>query len=167
MPRASHRLDLALVPTEAARPPDRAAWEALLARWRAEGLLVEGRPGPRADALIPGGFARLWLDEPGRLTLYANQQGGYSARCPSCEALLTAAFSAALQRWREGGPDQLRCPACGLALPLARATLAPPGAFARFAVILADVSALEPEPDALRALEAALGPLRRILRRVG
>lgn len=164
MPRASHRMDLALVLTDA---PDPARFEALRQVWEARGWVRGAAPGPQVDGLIEGGFKRLWLDLPGRLTLYANQQGGFRVTCPSTGGNAAAAFGRALQAWREGGPMALDCPACGHSHPLDALTLAPPGAFGRGAVIFADCAAHHPRQATLAELEDALGPLRTVSRRVG
>lgn len=167
MPHASHRLDLLRVPADLDAPPDQEAWQRLLAAWRADGRLAGSGSGRDGDGLIQGGFRRLWLDDPGRLTLYANQQGGFRVSCPRGGANLAAEFSAALQRWREGADRGLPCPACGAWHALEAIPLSPPGAFARWAVVFSDVGSLELREDAEQALIAALGPLRPVLRRVG
>ena len=163
MPRASHRLDVLLVPTDPDRAGDAAAFAAVEAAWRCAGHLTAAGRG----ALVPGGFARLWFDAPGRVTLFANQQGGFRVTCPTQATNIAVAFSAAVESWRAGGPRALTCPACGARHPLEDATLAPPGAFARYAVVFADARSADPTPEARGALEAALGPLRVIARRVG
>ncbi len=167
MPHASHRLDLLLVPTDPERAPPLEGWEELRARWSARGWLEGERPGPSADALIPGGFARAWLSVAhGQGALYANQQGGFRPSCPRNGEPVARALASAVQAWVEGGPRRMRCPACGEEHPLEELRLAPPGAFGRFALAFAEVSALELAPRALAEAEGALGPLRTVLRRV-
>ncbi len=123
---------------------------------------------PEPLALIPGGFDRVWISYPrGGRGLFANQQGGYRARCPVSRALVTGAFASGVQRWVEGlGPRALPCPACGAEHALENIVLEPPGAFGTFAFILADVSMLQVAPLALAELEERFGPLRSVLRRV-
>ena len=80
--------------------PDALAFDALKREWTAEGRIGSGAA---LDGLVQGGFRRLWLDLPGRLTLYANQQGGYYVRCPATGQGIALAFSEAVQGWRRGG----------------------------------------------------------------
>ncbi len=167
MPHASHRMDLALVPSDLGRALDEARYQALTQAWEARGWVKSGAPGPEADALIEGGFRRLRLDRPPRLSLYANQQGGFRVACPSTGGDAATAFGKATQRWREGGPRTLRCPSCGDEHPLEAMVLSPPGAFGLWAVIVADCDALHLRPDAMLELGHALGPMVAVSRRVG
>ena len=168
MPHASHRLDLALVPADLTRELPEHAVDALLGAWRARGWLrLDGGPGPEADALIEGGFKRLWVDRPARLSLYANQQGGFHVSCPSTGGEVAAAFGRATQAWREGGARALDCPSCGARHALEDMALSPPGAFGRWALILGDCAALHLRPEAHAALQDALGSMVAVSRRVG
>lgn len=163
MPRPSHRIDLLLLPADRSVTPDASAFDALKREWTAEGRIG---PGAERDGLVQGGFRRLWLDLPGRLTLYANQQGGYYVRCPVCRAGIALAFSEAVQGWRRGGAFGLSCPACGAEHPLDAVTLAPPGAFALGAVVLSNVASLDLAADVHQRLRPVLGEIREIVRRV-
>lgn len=167
MPPASHRLDLLLVPDQPERPLDRPAWDALLRSWIGRGHVRGTGPGPAAEALIEGGFRRLWLDDPGRVTFFGNHQGGFRVTCPATGLPIAPRFSEALTRWRGGGPRALDCPACGASHLLEAVRLDPPGAFGPFAVCLADVSALHLRPAARLEVEAALGPMVTVWKRVG
>lgn len=142
------------------RVPDAEAFAACMARWEAAGRLGDG-------SLIEGGFRRLRLDMPGYIALYANHQGGYYVRCPETRGNLARAFSAAVQAWRAGGPRSLVCEHCGQAHPLEEVSLAPPGAFARGAVIFSDVASVGLADDVLPQLRPVLGEARVIVRRVG
>ena len=164
MPRPNHRVDLLFVPADVERVPDAAAFDVVKQTWTSQGRL--GR-GAGRDALIIGGFRRLWLDRPDRLTLYANQQGGYYVRCPVTRGNLAPVFSAAVQEWRRGGEGVLACPHCQKPHPLESVILSPPGAFARGAVVFTDVGSLDMAEGARQALHAVLGEMREVIRRVG
>ena len=163
MPRASHRVDLLLVPDDLQRIPCAEAFAVVKQMWTAAGLLEPAS----GSGLVQGGFRRLWLDLPDRLWLYANHQGGYHVRCPQSGGNLAAIFSAAVQDWRHGGEFALRCPCCDRSHALDAIILAPPGAFARGAVIFSDVGSLTLADGVLEALQPVLGECREIVRRVG
>lgn len=166
MPAARHRLDLLFVAAAPDRSVDAAAFNTLEAGWRAEGLIATSGPGagPQRDALLPGGFARLWLDLAPDGALFANQLGGFRPRCPDSGAPLARPFAAAMEAWRAGGPRSLACP-CGRVHPLEALDFEPPAAFARGAVIFSDVRSVEPTRRCLEAIRALLGPHRLLLRR--
>ena len=155
MPHASHRLDLVLLPVDPEAEPDRPAFADFANRWSG-----------RLEQAIVGGARGLRLDDPGRVSLYANQQGGFRVRCPRSGENLASAFSAAVERWRSGAPRAMCCPACGEEHALEEITLIPPGGFARFAVVFVDAATLNLEPEPRAELESALGPLREIARRI-
>lgn len=171
MPHPRDRLDVILVPADAEAQIDARAVEALFDRWQQEGLLAPGTGplrrtgGPRAWALLPGGFQVAWLDRPVGIQLYANQLGGFRVPCPGCGGPLALAFGQAVERWRRGEDPTVRCGSCGHAAPAAQIPLRPEGAFARGALVLSDARGLEPSPAALRAVRAVLGEVRLILRR--
>ncbi|RME26658.1 MAG: hypothetical protein D6798_06285, partial [Deltaproteobacteria bacterium] len=127
-------------------PPPVAGLAGLLDGFVADGRLAPARrplrhpPGPRADQLVAGGFSTLWVDLPGQRTLYANQLGGVRVACPACGRPLAREFGRAVERWRTGGDGAVTCPACGLQRPVTALPLRPPGAFARVALVLADVT---------------------------
>jgi hypothetical protein len=159
-PRARHRIDVLLVPEALGHEPDRAAFEAILSGWESSGRVRDG-------SLIRGGFRRVWLDVPGHVALYANQQGGYYVRCPVSQGNIARAFSRAVQAWRAGGERQMHCPECGQEHPLEAVVLAPPGAFARGAVVFSDVGSLDVGPAVQQELQEVLGESRLIVRRTG
>ncbi len=163
MPRPSHRVDLLFLSADLTHAPDAAAFDALKLAWAAEGRIG---PGADPDGIVQGGFRRLWLDLPGRLTLYANQQGGYYVRCPVGGQSIVLAFSESVQGWRRGGAFSLTCPACGSEHPLDAVTLAPPGGFALGAVVLSNVGSLELAADVRQRLVPVLGEIREVVRRV-
>lgn len=167
MPHASHRLDLNLVPGDLERDLDRPALDDLFRAWERAGWIAGSSPGPAVEGLVEGGFRRIWVDDPGRITLYANQQGGFHVRCPRCGEGAARAFGKAVQAWREGGARSMRCPACEVELALEELILLPPGRFARWALVLSDCAALHLSPAAKRDLEAALGSMVTVSRRVG
>lgn len=157
------------MPTDPDRPVRAPGWAALRDAWTARGWLVDCRPGPLAEALLPGGFDRVWISLPrGGPALFANQQGGYRAQCPGGGAIITGAFARALQAWVEKtGPFALSCPACGGEHALPEVRLAPPGAFGRFAIVFSDVSALDISAAAREEMEDVFGSMGTVLRRVG
>lgn len=159
-PRARHRIDVLLVSEELEHEPDREAFAAVLAGWEASGRVQDG-------SLIHGGFRRVWLDVPGYVALYANQQGGYYVRCPVTQGTVARAFSAAVQAWRAGAERQMRCPKCGQLHRLEDVVLAPPGAFARGAVVFSDAGSLDLGAGVQEELRAVLGASRVIVRRTG
>ncbi|MEL6342671.1 MAG: hypothetical protein AAFV53_06035 [Myxococcota bacterium] len=164
--RPTHRLDLILVSNTVERHPDAAAFADVCAAWRAAGRLVGDGPG-EGTPLVDGGFRRLWLDLPARVTLYANHQGGYYVRCPITQGNLAREFSVAVEQWRAGEPRTLACPHCGQIHPLEEVRMAPPGAFGRGAVIFSDVGSMGLGPGVEAALMPVLGECQAIGRRVG
>lgn len=166
MPRASGRLDLIV----ARQPPEAGAEvaDALEALGRARGWWDEhGHAGPHADALVPGGFVAARAQATAREALVANQQGGFSVRCPACAAPVARAFGLAVEAHRHGGERSFVCPACAATHDLVAADVRPPAAFTRFALHLMDVMSAEIRPDALAAIGAVLGSVVVIGRRVG
>ena len=155
MPRASHRLDIVLVPINPDQEVDVNALRGLVAQWRGRGDLVSG------------GQDAIRVDIPRRVALYGNQQGGFAVRCPSSAENIVPAFNRAVTTWRAGGSRSLRCPSCGDTHPLESLEFAPPAAFAMGAIVLAGVATAAISGVARAEAEAVLGPLRVILRRVG
>ncbi|MEZ4240849.1 MAG: hypothetical protein R3F59_32770 [Myxococcota bacterium] len=131
---------------------------------------ADGSPGARSTAWAPS-FARLRLEDPGRIVLWANRQGGFRVSCPIVGAPVREPWEAALTAWRTGDarPDavRFRCPACGAEHALTEVGAAPPLAFAPWGLVTADVGGPDLAPGALAAAEAALGPLAAVLRRGG
>ena len=163
--RPSHRLDLLLVPALTG-PEARAAADRLHGRLHAEGVvLAGGAPGPHAAHWVAGGFRRWWIDDPGQAVLYANRQGGFSARCPEGGAVVTEAFSQALSAHRAGGPASMPCPACGATHPLTAVEGRPPFAFGTLAVVTSDAGSTRLAPEALAWVAELLGEARTVLRR--
>ena len=161
-PRPSHRLDLLVVP-QPGGPEDlsrlRGLWAALEARGVVE---AGGGPGPAADHLVPGGFRRLRLDDPGHTVLYANQQGGFRVRCPRCDENLVPGFQAA----RQVGGVEVACPACGAVTPLPGLRYLPPAAFGRGALVVAQVESATFAGGAEALFQAHLGAYCVVGRRV-
>lgn len=156
MPRPSHRIDVLAVPADPERSVGQDDFETLKARWAA------GEP----DDLVAGGFRRVWLDLPGRMVLYANQQGGFRVRCPKGGDEIARAFEAAHRAWRRGGERILPCPGCGQAHPFDVLEFAPPAAFGRCAVVFADAASISLSDHALSDLQALLGEVKVVVRRV-
>lgn len=161
MPLPSHRLDLAIVP--GGDRLDRAAVDGLVADLVGGGVFSDdGLPGPHATDLVSGGFVRWRVDDPGRVVLYANQQGGFGVRCPACGANVVPAFNAA---WPGG--SALTCGTCATTTALPALDFRPPAAFGPGALVLADVGAASLTVQGHARVAAALGSLRVIGRRVG
>jgi hypothetical protein len=164
MARPTHRLDLLLVPA-LERPIEHG--EVWLSAQVASGVCkANGSPGPAAEALVPGGFARLYLDRPTQPTLYANRLGGFRVRCPAAGTPIVEAFSRAVGAWRRGGPLALDCPACGGRHLLDEVDIQPPAAFGPWAVVASDVQGGSFGAEGLAAAREALGPIRVVARRV-
>ena len=136
-------------------------------RWEDDRLLLADRAGDEPNGLITVGFKRLWLDDPGRMVLYANQQGGFRVSCPQKGGNIAGSFQTALTQWRTGGPRTLKCPVCGCEHPLEACTLSPPGVFGRSAVVFSDVGGVQLTGRARADLLEAIGPFHVVLRRVG
>lgn len=165
MPHTGHRLDLLLLPPDPESVPHRAI-ERLLARLRGLGVLdARGRAGPAAPRWVDGGFRSLVVDDPGRVSLYANGTGGFRVRCPRCGANLVPIFHRALEAHRAGAPRRCTCPACGADLPLEVLDFAPPAGFARVAVVTVDVEHAGLTDEAWSWVREDLGAWRAILRR--
>ena len=156
MPRPTHRLSLYLVPDDPDREVDVPRLEAALDALRGEGVLAGFGPGPRAEALVAGGFRRLRVDRPAQAVLYGNRQGGFYASCPACGAHLAAILGPVLRSWRHGGRREVRG-TCGVDSDLARLAYAPPAAIGRFALELRDVGAPELTSEGKPWVEAGIG----------
>ncbi|MFT4624105.1 MAG: hypothetical protein ACI8PZ_002764 [Myxococcota bacterium] len=162
MPRPGRRLDLIVVPQPPTRQPDP---HPVLDSWRERGWVrPDGTPGA-PDRLITGDFARVQVDRPGRMTLYANRQGGFRVACPSCGANLVPPFMAAITSWRAGGPRECACSACTRSHPLETLDFKPAAAFGMCAVVFFDVGSAALLPAAVAELTEAIGPGCTVLRR--
>jgi len=166
MPHVSHRIDMLIVPAAPEGLWTASGIATLRANWQDRQWLDGEEPGAAVADFLPGGFARLRLDEPGRMVLYANQQGGFQVRCPDTGDNIAAAFGAALGQWKQGAPRSMQCPACGAEHALEACVLRPEGAFARMGLVLADVGSISLTAEAQASLEETLGPVRIVLRRV-
>ena len=165
MPYPTHRIDLVVLSVEPEFCIPETALRDLQRTWEAAGLVVGDRAGDDASGLVADGFARLWLDQPARMMLYANQQGGFRVTCPGNGENIAAEFGAALVRWRAGAPRSVRCPACGEVHPLEGCVLAPPGAFASSAIVFSDVGGVTLTRRARADLKAAIGAFVVVVRR--
>lgn len=153
MPHVSHRLDLLVVSTDMERVFTRTEFETFVARL------------PKKTAVIQGGFERVWLDQPGRMLLYANQQGGFRVHCPVNKDNIAGLFGRALVAWKGGAARALGCSACGEQHLLETCELRPPGAFACSAIVFSDVEGIALTVEAGEVLADTLGPVRVVLRR--
>ena len=162
----THRLDLHFVPGDPDAYPILQAAELLEVLRAREVIDGSGYPLRGADWLVPGGFKRLRIDDPGRVVLYSNQIGGFRVACPVAPENVVAAFRAALIAWRSGGPRQLACPACGQEHALEDLEYRPAAAFGRLSIAIADVEDANPTPEASEFIAGALGPVRLVRRRV-
>jgi hypothetical protein len=132
--RPTHRLDIHLVPLDrgdAALLQVQELWDT----WVADGFLEpSGKPGPRAQSLVDGGFVRARRDDPGTVVLYANQVGGFRVQCPTCDAALAREFRA---------QEPTRCPSCGGVFEVEDLVCRPAVARGRASLVLADVGHFE------------------------
>jgi len=154
-------MDLLIVPKVLDQPLDEAALETLFRRW---GVDPNGRTA-RSHDIVDGGCRRIWLDQPGRLLLYANQSGGFRVRCPESGDNIAQAFGRAHREWKVGGLRFLKCPACGQEHPLEACVFEPPAAFAEWAIVLSDVGGLELGTGIEDQVSDAIGPFQLIARR--
>ena len=151
-----HSLDLYLVPNSALETPP---LEVCLAALEAEDLVAGRRGGPRAMGLVSGGFQGVRLDRPGRLTLYANRQGGFRVSCPTTRDNVAPAFQAAPTAWRAGGPTRIACPSCGEVHLFDELVYAPAAAVGWGAVGLLDVETASVLEAGRAQVERVLGPV--------
>jgi len=165
VPHPSHRIDILLVPDDPELVIRTAVFDELGQRWAKSGWLRKDGPGPNVDGLVPGGFKRMWLDHPGRVVLYANQQGGFRVACPKTGDNIAAAFGLAVKRWRSGGARELECLACAGTHGLEACEMAPPGAFGASAIVLSDAQGISLTQKACAAVHEAIGPFHLVLRR--
>jgi hypothetical protein len=167
--RPSHRLDLVLVPTAIDAPIARA--DQLVDRLRGEGVIgVRSEPGPRAEFWATS-FASVRIEDPGRIVLWANRQGGFRVACPATGDLIGSAFEAALTAWRTtgGSPDEatFRCPSCREAHALPAVTAAPSIAFGPWGIVTASIGDPELAPSAWAWVAETVGEVTAVLRRGG
>jgi len=140
---------------------------ALLEDLRAREIIdATGGPGEGADWLVPGGFRRLRIDDPGRPVLYANQVGGFRVACPRDPGNVVRAFRQALIGWKAGGPRSMNCPACGDVHALEALDYAPAAAFGRLSIAIGEVEDANPGPDVQALIARFLGPCTLIRIRV-
>ncbi len=161
----THRIDLLVVPAVPDEHPIKrfdAAQSVLTARLV---TAARGAPGDCAGLWIRGGFSRWRLDDPGRVTLYANRQGGFRVRCPVQGASVVPAFSKAVTAWRAGGAREMRCSGCGSRHPLEALDFAPPAAFARLALVFSNAEDGALTDQGARWCAELLGPHRVVVRR--
>ena len=153
MPRPSHRLDLCIVPADPDREVLPAAARTLVAAWREH---------------PPAGARHVRVDLPGEVSLYANQMGGFRVSCPVTGENVVPTFSAAVGRWRRGGPRYMDCAECGARHPFEELRFAPEAAFATGGVVLGDVQTAALDPAVLETAAHHLGgAVRVVARRVG
>ena len=107
-----------------------------------------------AEALVVGGSAEVRAGRAGRPRFFANQQGGFRVRCPQTGAELASVFASALEEWRRGGGETLRCP-CGAEHRLAHLTFAPPAAFGDRWIEAFDAASLDLVPGAAAVIGSA------------
>ncbi len=187
MARATHRLDLLVLPRDPGAPAD--ALAGVVAGWTAggsvagtepdasgEGVTGGGGPPPvpslaqcvdmrvtllaGARTLVDGGVGQIvWMREESPRFL-ANRGGGFRVRCPVTGVSLADRLHRAMEGWRNGGARVLTC-ACGETHDLAVLDYVPDAGFARGWIELHDVGAAELVAEA-RALAS---DVRLVLRR--
>ena len=165
MPHTSHRIDVVVVSVEPELEILETAFDGLRQRWEDGGLLTGDDVGDDPNGLIQGGFMRLWLDVPGRVVLYANQQGGFKVVCPRTGRNMARQFQEALMRWRSGGDRSLSCEHCSDCHLLEHCEMAPPGAFGSTAIVFSDAADIRLTERASSDIREAIGAFKVILRR--
>ena len=161
MPHASHRLDILVVADRPDQMVQVERLQSLLDEW---GVDDRGRTTNHM-ALIDGGCERIWIDQPGRLLLYANQTGGFRAFCPFCHTNISAGFGAAHLAWKRGGNRQVLCAGCGSLIKLEDVCLQPPGSFSSWALVFSGALGADLTDAAKAAVKRAVGEYRVVLRR--
>jgi hypothetical protein len=161
MPHASHRLDLLIVAAQPSQTVDEARVNDMFRGWEID---ERGR-SDTLNELIEGGCARVWLDQPGRILLYANQSGGFHVQCPGCGENIARTFGLAHRAWKQGAVRSLVCPGCGVCQALEAVELNPPGAFSSWAIVFSGVGGSTLLPHAKQTIGAVVGEHRVILRR--
>ena len=161
MPHASHRLDILVVAARPDQNVELAGLQSLLDAWDVD---ERGRT-TKGIELIVGGFERVWIDQPGRLLLYANQTGGFRAFCPVCRTNISADFGAAHLAWKRGGSRKVVCAECGHSIKLEDVCLQPPGSFSSWALVFSGALGADLTDAAKVAVKGAVGEYRIILRR--
>jgi hypothetical protein len=165
VPHTTHRIDLVVVSVDPESVILDTAFRDLKRSWSLGKLLCGDSAGDERGGLISGGFERLWLDLPGRMVLYANQQGGFRVGCPVAGKNIAGEFGAALVRWRAGEERSLICQACDEVHKLEQCVTAPPAAFGSSAIVFSDALGIQLSERARRDLVKAIGPIRVVLRR--
>ena len=165
MPFPRDRLDLYCCQNEIEGTTTREAYQSLVDKWKAAGI-IDASNTSNDDRLIKGGFERLWLDTPGKVVLYANNQGGFRVRCKACNNPIAREFSAALTRWRQqNGPRSLVCQSCKTDQILEEAQCNPPIRFASGAIVFSGVNSIDMTEEALAGLTETLGPFTVVMSR--
>ena len=160
MPRPSAHLDVFLVPVGLADLPEHAV---LIDGLAAAGLASGRAAGPRAEAVLKGGYRSVRIDRPEHPTLYANRQGGFRVACPATGQTVVPAFSKALGAWRGGGqPELAGCPACGGDHAFDALDTAPLAAVGRAAVVLVDAGSVKLTEAGQAQLTELIGPFHLI-----
>ena len=161
--RPSHRLDVLAVPQSPSAAPIDELREFLRTLTEQEVLDGRGGPGPNSARWMPEGFARVRLDLPDRITLYANRQGGFRVFCPvGSGPPITDAFVVAYTAARgDERPDltPIECPTCGGRHTLGETVGRPTFRFARLALQTIDAEALLPAISMVSELQRQIGEL--------
>ena len=118
-----------------------------------------------------GTFNKIAVDLSDDVRLYANHQGGYRVFCPQTMKLMTSTFSKSMHQWRSNGKIksefQIDCNLCGKTHSFNDLIGRPSFAFGMGAIRLIDVENSTSESEFLLDLEAKMGPLNIVLKRVG
>lgn len=180
MARATHRLDLLVLPADPDAPVD--ALAPVLAAWAAAGFLGASSDDPEDLAppvvscahassprlryasgpreLVAGGVGSIvWMQEA-QPRFLANRSGGFRVRCPDTGATLADRLHPAVEAWRRGSPRVLAC-ACGVTHDLADLDYFPAAGFARGWIELDDVG----DADLVAEARSLAPDVRLVLRR--
>ena len=158
MPLVRHRLDCCICIDEQTQ-------DSVLALHT---LFVSIQRAHREALVVPCvSFHSCSFEKSEKRRLYANHQGGYRVRCPSCSYNIASEFSTSVHRWRSGGAFSMTCSSCKESFPLSQANGSPPFAFSRAAIVLHDVEQAEVGDFWHESLMQRLGCYQAIFRRVG
>ena len=169
MPLPRHQLDIIICPAHCEQVLSGQGGRRLLQKWQSHGWIdADGKCVlSHKNAMIQGGFARLFLDQPEGMRFYGNHQGGYYVQCPTNSSNIVPSFVTAMKQWRQNQHRSLHCPSCEQSHDLNDLYFRPPAAFAMGALVIQNVDSTEICPTVLNDLQLWLGDFKLVLKRMG
>ena len=173
MPFPRSQLDVYILQTDPFYPIQNKKIQDLFQDWIERNYIGRlGIPTPKGISYFGFGmFNKLTVDRSNDVRLYANHQGGYRVFCPNTMSLMTDVFSASIHRWRSNGRTKsdftVDCNACGIPHAFNELIGRPSIAFGKGAIRLINVDQSTSESSFLLDLEAQIGPINTVLKRVG